>query len=86
MCIQYTKTIRYRCDHCEDANGEFIECDGVENGECTGVEEEPAPSERNRGPNCEAAAAAAAAASNEPESEATSESQEERAGQGEAIQ
>ena len=83
MCIQYTKTIRYRCDHCEDANGEFIECDGVESGECTGVEEEPAPSERNREedcPNCEAAAAAAAAASTEPESEATSGSQEERAG------
>ena len=80
MCIQYIKTIKYKCNHCEDADSEFIECEEAETGQCAGIEEQPAPSERNREeecPECEAAASAAAAASTEPESEPTPGSQAE---------
>jgi hypothetical protein len=64
----HVHSIKYRFDCYEHANGEFIECEHAESDQCTCIEEEPAPSERNRDEECPACQAAAAA-STEPESE-----------------
>ena len=48
MCIHHIQTVRYPCGHSIDEVDEVEECDGLANGQCPGITNEPLPSRQER--------------------------------------
>jgi len=48
MCIHHIQSVRYPCGHSTDEVDEVEECEGLANGECSGITNEPLPSRQER--------------------------------------
>jgi hypothetical protein len=48
MCIHYIQSVKYPCGHTVEEVDEVEDCEGLENGECQGITNEPLPSRQER--------------------------------------